>query len=116
MKKRSSGAGYDGTLGHVELGWVVGLEPTTAGATVRSSTTELHPPHIRNASRAEMHRQTNSTRTRVRTKPFPFERPRLALLTEYCPAKKLEYWQRSTDEFRVDPWRFAGAQSRSIPD
>jgi hypothetical protein len=26
------------------LGWVVGFEPTTAGATVRSSTTELHPP------------------------------------------------------------------------
>ena len=27
------------------LGWVVGFEPTTAGATVRSSTTELHPPY-----------------------------------------------------------------------
>jgi hypothetical protein len=26
------------------LGWVVGLEPTTAGATDRSSTTELYPP------------------------------------------------------------------------
>ena len=26
------------------LGWVVGFEPTTAGATVRSSTTELYPP------------------------------------------------------------------------
>jgi hypothetical protein len=28
------------------LGWVVGFEPTTAGATVRSSTTELHPPQL----------------------------------------------------------------------
>ena len=27
------------------LGWVEGFEPSTAGATVRSSTTELHPPH-----------------------------------------------------------------------
>lgn len=26
------------------LGWVEGFEPSTAGATVRSSTTELHPP------------------------------------------------------------------------
>ena len=26
------------------LGWVKGFEPLTAGATVRSSTTELHPP------------------------------------------------------------------------
>jgi hypothetical protein len=26
------------------LGWVVGFEPTTAGATDRSSTTELYPP------------------------------------------------------------------------
>ena len=30
------------TLG--TLGWVKGFEPLTAGATVRSSTTELHPP------------------------------------------------------------------------
>jgi hypothetical protein len=28
------------------LGWVEGFEPSTAGATVRSSTTELHPPQI----------------------------------------------------------------------
>ena len=27
------------------MGWVEGFEPSTAGATVRSSTTELHPPY-----------------------------------------------------------------------
>ena len=30
------------------LGWVKGFEPLTAGATVRSSTTELHPPRSQN--------------------------------------------------------------------
>ena len=33
-------------IGNMEgfMGWVEGFEPSTAGATVRSSTTELHPP------------------------------------------------------------------------
>ena len=30
----------------IGLGWVEGFEPSTAGATVRSSTTELHPPQL----------------------------------------------------------------------
>lgn len=34
-----------GEGGKERLGWVVGFEPTTAGATVRSSTPELHPPY-----------------------------------------------------------------------
>ena len=27
------------------MGWMMGIEPTTTGATIRSSTTELHPPY-----------------------------------------------------------------------
>ena len=27
-----------------EMGWMMGIEPTTTGATIRGSTTELHPP------------------------------------------------------------------------
>ena len=26
------------------MGWMMGIEPTTTGATIRGSTTELHPP------------------------------------------------------------------------
>ena len=26
------------------MGWMMGLEPTTTGVTIRGSTTELHPP------------------------------------------------------------------------
>lgn len=28
------------------LGWMMGIEPTTTGATIRGSTTELHPPQL----------------------------------------------------------------------
>ena len=28
------------------LGWVMGLEPTTPGTTIRCSAIELHPPHM----------------------------------------------------------------------
>ena len=26
------------------MGWMMGIEPTTTGVTIRGSTTELHPP------------------------------------------------------------------------
>ena len=32
------------------LGWVMGLEPTTPGTTIRCSAIELHPPHLRTES------------------------------------------------------------------
>src|SRR5512135_3577645 len=35
------------------MGWMMGLEPTTPGATVRCSTIELHPPCFVQASRPE---------------------------------------------------------------
>src|SRR5262245_10595895 len=42
------------------MGWVMGLEPTTPGATVQCSTIELHPPSLTDCSvfhRANMVRQ-----------------------------------------------------------
>ena len=29
-----------------KMGWMMGLEPTTTGTTIRCSAIELHPPHI----------------------------------------------------------------------
>jgi hypothetical protein len=48
-----------------ELGWVVGFEPTTARATVWSSTTELHPPSKLNYIRAKSSRSVATIRRRM---------------------------------------------------
>jgi hypothetical protein len=36
---------YAGRHSPAKMGWVMGLEPTTPGATVQCSTIELHPPY-----------------------------------------------------------------------
>src|SRR5690554_921470 len=36
------------------MGWMMGIEPTTTGATIRSSTTELHPPYRPEAFRLQL--------------------------------------------------------------
>ncbi len=37
------------------MGWMMGLEPTTTGITIRGSTTELHPPQPKNWERINCH-------------------------------------------------------------
>ena len=39
------------------VGWVMGLEPTTPGTTIRCSAIELHPPHIRTESAETLQRE-----------------------------------------------------------
>ena len=48
MWKEKQGTG--GNPDPLCLGWVMGLEPTTPGTTIRCSAIELHPPHIRTES------------------------------------------------------------------
>ena len=74
-----------------ELGWVMGLEPTTPGATVQCSTIELHPPSLMLASLVGSLAPLRSSLRGVGDPPGPAVRfaPRLALSPSRRSASRL---------------------------
>ena len=64
------------------MGWMMGIEPTTTGATIRGSTTELHPP-LTKAHLITSDWKTNTdtyligTPSRTRTRNLRLRRPLL---------------------------------------
>ncbi len=74
------------------MGWMMGIEPTTTGATIRGSTTELHPPlrkPYRTATLAALlsHAHKRGAPSRIRTCNLRLRRPLLY---------PVELWAHST--------------------